>query len=885
MVKEKILPFLILTPVMLLVFYQQTYAQFSGSGSGTASDPYIITNVTQLQEIENDRSAYYELGNDINATETANWNGGAGFDPIGDNRYSYFSGSLQGNGYNIINLTINRPSESLIGLFGNDRSSNIENLQLINIDYAGRGAVGGLIGQKQYGTIKNVFVSGKITVNSNDVGGIVGSLYSSDIQNSHAAVDISSCRNRTGGLVGNKSRGEILDSSASGSLDCTGDYSRDFIGGLVGKNGDGDIINSYASGNITGKSYVGGLVGSNTGVIVKSYSTGNVVGGSRVGGLVGSNGSLIEACFSIGFVDGGSQVGGLLGNNSGPVYSSYSSGRVSGLYSNIGGIVGYNTGTVNNSYWSTETSEQGSSGGGSGLTTAQMTQQANFTGFDFTNTWQIYEGYSFPFLKDVGDHITSVVKITGTENWRTMSSPLTDASYNKLLKELWTQGFTGADYDGGKPNIFTRSESTQSWDPVSNASNVPGTGSGFLVYVYKDDQYGESGSFPKTLVKTGKQHFGTVSLPVSLTNSGSGNSYVEADDGWNFVGNPYASPIDWDGTGWTKNGLSSSIYIWSEQDDAYRTWNGSTGSLGSGVIAPWQGFWVKADNSGSPSLELNENARSTGGQFLKEQRHPILEFTLEGEEKKSNAFVMVHPEASTGLDQLDAWKLESFSSDYLSFHSLLPNGDALEINSIPDSKERTITVEFDLDGSDIKGNYRLLWNTENLPVDAEFILTDLVADEEVDLKEKQSYLFEITGVEKNRKAKEDSTVWVYQKIKPEIRKSNNYRDDESARFILSISYGSSDHKEELPTSVDLKQNYPNPFNPTTVISYQLPVKSEVQLKVFDLTGRQVATLVDGQVQAGTHNVRFDGSSLSSGVYIYRLQTGDQRLTKKFTLIK
>lgn len=91
---------------------------------------------------------------------------------------------------------------------------------------------------------------------------------------------------------------------------------------------------------------------------------------------------------------------------------------------------------------------------------------------------------------------------------------------------------------------------------------------------------------------------------------------------------------------------------------------------------------------------------------------------------------------------------------------------------------------------------------------------------------------------------------------------------------------------ENPTGFALNQNYPNPFNPSTVISYELPVSSEVQLRVFDMLGREVATLIDHKLQlAGTHTVNFDAGNLSSGTYLYRLETGRQVFTKKLTLIK
>ncbi|HCD51772.1 MAG TPA: hypothetical protein DEQ34_04945 [Balneolaceae bacterium] len=88
-----------------------------------------------------------------------------------------------------------------------------------------------------------------------------------------------------------------------------------------------------------------------------------------------------------------------------------------------------------------------------------------------------------------------------------------------------------------------------------------------------------------------------------------------------------------------------------------------------------------------------------------------------------------------------------------------------------------------------------------------------------------------------------------------------------------------------PLNYQLHQNYPNPFNPGTSISYHLPVNSNVTLKVFDAVGREVATLVNGQQSAGEHSVNFNAAGLSSGVYLYRLETGNFVSTKKMLLIK
>jgi hypothetical protein len=83
----------------------------------------------------------------------------------------------------------------------------------------------------------------------------------------------------------------------------------------------------------------------------------------------------------------------------------------------------------------------------------------------------------------------------------------------------------------------------------------------------------------------------------------------------------------------------------------------------------------------------------------------------------------------------------------------------------------------------------------------------------------------------------------------------------------------------------LDQNYPNPFNPSTTIRYALPRRSQVRLTVFDVLGQQVLVLVDGEVEAGYHEVQFDAGRLSSGVYFYRLHAGDYAQTKKLLLLR
>lgn len=106
----------------------------------------------------------------------------------------------------------------------------------------------------------------------------------------------------------------------------------------------------------------------------------------------------------------------------------------------------------------------------------------------------------------------------------------------------------------------------------------------------------------------------------------------------------------------------------------------------------------------------------------------------------------------------------------------------------------------------------------------------------------------------------------------------------SRGWMLPVSTSIPQETED-PTKIVLHQNYPNPFNPTTQIRFQLPASSITHLSVHDILGREVAILVNGTLPAGEHQVTFDASGLASGIYLYRLQAGNQMLTGKLMLVR
>ncbi|MEW6060799.1 MAG: T9SS type A sorting domain-containing protein [Bacteroidota bacterium] len=105
------------------------------------------------------------------------------------------------------------------------------------------------------------------------------------------------------------------------------------------------------------------------------------------------------------------------------------------------------------------------------------------------------------------------------------------------------------------------------------------------------------------------------------------------------------------------------------------------------------------------------------------------------------------------------------------------------------------------------------------------------------------------------------------------------------RSVQSTVTYVQEFSQGFPQDYILEQNYPNPFNPVTTIRYEVPVTGMITLKVFDMLGREVTTLVNEEKTVGSHAIRFDGSNLSGGLYFYRLNAGNYAVTKKMTLTK
>ncbi len=341
--------------LVLLCALSPAFAQASAGcthaeGSGSNDDPYEVRTLCELQGISSNPTKHYVLVDNIDASETKVWNGGAGFRPIASTATDGFSGSfVNPDNYVISSLTINSSSTTNVGLFSRlANGATIQGVILVGSRTTGRDSVGSLVGFNQ-GVIDNNSATGSVFGQSN-VGGLVGySSGRSTIDNSFATGSVSG-DDFVGGLVGFSS-GDISNSFATGPVF----GSDDDVGGLVGKS-EGNISDSSATGSVSGAWRVGGLVGRNSGSINSSHAVGSVSGLTRIGGLVGQGDvaskisrSYATGSFSGQYVRGG--FGGLVGRGDGDISDSYATGSVVNARQ-IGGLVGYqgSSSRITNSY-------------------------------------------------------------------------------------------------------------------------------------------------------------------------------------------------------------------------------------------------------------------------------------------------------------------------------------------------------------------------------------------------------------------------------------------------------------------------------------------------------------------------------------------------------
>jgi hypothetical protein len=266
----------------------------SMAGDGTQANPCIITTCIQLQQANQSLGANYSLGNNIDCSATLTWNcqdglGCSGFNPIGSS--AYFTGSFEGGGYNITNLSSNRSNEAAVSLLGYIQNTNVSNLNLINTSITASTQAAGIIGYSINSKVVNSSVIDGYIQSAGTAGGIVGHVGGGTYMNVTGCkinTTIVSSSNNVGG-VGGSFWGYVKDTYVNSYIE-----GNRYVGGIAGTfKSNSWIEDSYVAGNVTGYRYVGGLIGlyeNSNSRANDSFSAASVSStGGQVYGLVGGD--------------------------------------------------------------------------------------------------------------------------------------------------------------------------------------------------------------------------------------------------------------------------------------------------------------------------------------------------------------------------------------------------------------------------------------------------------------------------------------------------------------------------------------------------------------------------------------------------------------------
>jgi len=370
-----------------LIFYCLFGIVFSDGtqppGSGTNGDPYLISTMQHLIWISTNPSSWssdFLQTSNIDVIEIDDYDGGAGFRPIGDGYNGFFSGTYNGGGFAVDYLYIDRRSTSDVGMFGYINQATIQNLGITNPTIVGNSYVGVLIGKSENSEIINCYSSGAVAASvegvGNYIGGLIGSNILSSVTNSYSTIMVKGGDSILGGLIGgNYSGSEVINCYSTGFVSNTDQYGA-YLGGFVGENNNSTINCCYSTGSVTGShAACGGFAGTNaTGATISNcYSRGDVTQSYSsyqltFGAFCGDNywnASLIENCYSTGSV----------------WYTSLADPTNKGFAGHDGG----NSTTFSNNFWDSESSNQLTAIGATGLTSsdAQTFMAYIDAGWDF----------------------------------------------------------------------------------------------------------------------------------------------------------------------------------------------------------------------------------------------------------------------------------------------------------------------------------------------------------------------------------------------------------------------------------------------------------------------------------------------------------------------
>ena len=386
------------------------------------------------------------------------------------------------------------------------------------------------------------------------------------------------------------------------------------------------------------------------------------------------------------------------------------------------------------------------------------------------------------------------VTFEGVKGWRMITSPTTTTS-SDLLSNFITQGIPGSSFPAKQPNFLWFDETdtmttNMSWRTTPYTSLLT-KGRGYYLYVFDSLSGSYCDTLPRKMTSSGNAYFSgsfsfsgtnqhvtyTHRVGGQISQSPSDTIFYDTnidDQGWNLMGNPTLSTLNWDATsGWTKTNMDNSIYIWDPAINQFRVWNGLIGSLGNGLISPYQAFWVKA-SSANPALSFNSSALTTGGTFyggtsVKSQAVSSapseISLGLEASGLQSTALISFMDNAKTGPDEWDAYRLAPLSDSWLELFTLSSPAHTmpLVINNLPANGSDYINIPLFTGGQkerqSLGGTYTLTWELPtDWPSDWAIALQDHLNKKAISMRRTKSLTFDLAAAKSSNVVPDTNTV-------------------------------------------------------------------------------------------------------------------------------
>ena len=477
--------------------------------------------------------------------------------------------------------------------------------------------------------------------------------------------------------------------------------------------------------------------------------------------------------------------------------------------------------------------------------------------------------------------------ISGTadeHNWYLLSNPFT-TTIGEMVDTLWTQGAVNSDAPNGDANLYTFNQDNSTFEAVTTDLDTTKlkAGQGIAVYIFAFYDYSagipEGGGWPKTLTNFGTPHGTSIDLTMKNVDH-DGTPGTSGDEGWVLFGNPFGWQISADSILATIKredaSANNNLYRWDAVNGQYEFFS-------TGAIEPYEAVFAKLETSGvTANITLDdEDKHQSGGSKVKMDSLFVMTLKHPGSGLQSESYLRFGNEEMSNavIDPYDAYYRGSLAGSYANLYTQIRD-QKLVMNNLPATLDREVTYPVHLDATE-SGEYTLQWDPKMLPKDWKFTLEEKITGTSINLSEEKQYSFTVD--QKKKMSAMDSVL-----VRSDLI-LNDLEQDEEPLFVLTARPGTVTGTGEhlgIPVEVELNQNYPNPFNPSTIIRYGVPKQNAVQLEVFDIVGRRVMTLVNNEIkEPGRYDVSFNGSSLASGIYFYRLIVGQKVLTRKMMLIK